>query len=95
MPHFVSLKDLEYSKIRLKNQYLSVEETAIKNKISRTMVYWLLRHNRIEGSVKFGNQYCIPINWNYKKGKSKGKLRRGRKPFVSLENPDPFSKYSV
>ena len=43
-------------------EYISVKETAQNWKISVRRIQTLCEHGRVEGAMKVGNAYIIPIN---------------------------------
>lgn len=89
MAQFISLADLVSAKHKHQD-YISVKEAAAVNKISPTMVYWLIKKNRIKGISKLGNQYAIPSRWRYRQSREGRKHDPVKRPMLALNNPDPL-----
>ena len=47
--------------------FISVEESAKKNRISRTRIFQLMVEGRIQGCYRVGSTWIIPANWRYKR----------------------------
>lgn len=92
MSHFINISDLVTKRLK-KQDFITVKECAEINKIAPTMVYWLIRHNRIPGASRIGNQICIPQTWKYKPSR-KGESHAPIKQKIMLDNPDQLQKFA-
>ena len=51
-----------FNGVRNMNEYMTVLQASEKWQISRRRVNTLCQENRIEGAVKFGKSWTIPVN---------------------------------